>query len=233
MGQGWGGGSRRVPAGFRSERLTFDTLASILDKSLLRKTPQLEKTMSKKAESASFSASQKKSPVSVRREREAAESQKPGASPCPVRAPRGALRLEDRTSQPCVPGPTRDLARPQGVPRVHVSPSTQTGVVTNSRSCEKCDVGPSGPMPRWGGRRPGPAPQGRTAGLWSQGPEARVLVLVQQRPDGCPLSWPSTSQPREGAGPSSAFSEHPKSPELEGRSSGFTYSREASDSWTE
>lgn len=37
-------------------------LSAINDKSLLRKTPQLEKTMSKKAESASFSASQKKSP---------------------------------------------------------------------------------------------------------------------------------------------------------------------------
>ncbi|XP_036705100.1 HAUS augmin-like complex subunit 8 isoform X3 [Balaenoptera musculus] len=37
-------------------------LSAINDKSVVRKTPQLEKTMSKKAESSSFSASRKKSP---------------------------------------------------------------------------------------------------------------------------------------------------------------------------
>ncbi|XP_022262619.1 HAUS augmin-like complex subunit 8 isoform X2 [Canis lupus baileyi] len=37
-------------------------LSAINDKSMLRKTPQLEKTMSKKTESMSFSASQRKSP---------------------------------------------------------------------------------------------------------------------------------------------------------------------------
>ncbi|XP_057565199.1 HAUS augmin-like complex subunit 8 isoform X2 [Hippopotamus amphibius kiboko] len=37
-------------------------LSTINDKSVIRKTPQLEKTMSKKAESSSFSASRKKSP---------------------------------------------------------------------------------------------------------------------------------------------------------------------------
>ncbi|XP_006928630.3 HAUS augmin-like complex subunit 8 isoform X2 [Felis catus] len=37
-------------------------LSAINDKSMVRKTPQLEKTMSKKTESTSFSASQKKSP---------------------------------------------------------------------------------------------------------------------------------------------------------------------------
>ncbi|EPY88456.1 hypothetical protein CB1_000172029 [Camelus ferus] len=40
-------------------------LSAINDKSVVRKTPQLEKTMSKKAESSSFSACTKKSPVSV------------------------------------------------------------------------------------------------------------------------------------------------------------------------
>lgn len=52
--------------------LTLKMLFLILEKSMLRKTPQLEKTMSKKTESTSFSASRKKTPVSVWNDREAA-----------------------------------------------------------------------------------------------------------------------------------------------------------------
>lgn len=45
--------------------LTLKMLSLILDKSMLRKTPQLEKKTSRKTESTSFSASQEKDPVSV------------------------------------------------------------------------------------------------------------------------------------------------------------------------
>lgn len=45
--------------------LALKMLSLILDKSMLRKTPQLEKKTPRKTESTSFSASQEKDPVSV------------------------------------------------------------------------------------------------------------------------------------------------------------------------
>lgn len=45
--------------------LTLKMLSTFLDKSMLIKTPQLEKEMSKKTESTSFSTSQEEDPVSV------------------------------------------------------------------------------------------------------------------------------------------------------------------------
>ena len=48
-----------------SFQLMDEMLFLILDKSMVRKTPQLEKTMLQKTESSSFSALKKKSPVSV------------------------------------------------------------------------------------------------------------------------------------------------------------------------
>lgn len=87
-----GGCPSRLP---KEAPLTFKMLSLALDKSMVRKTPQLEKTMSKKTESTSFSASQKKSPVSVRNEREATQSEKADTSSCPIQVPLEALRLYD------------------------------------------------------------------------------------------------------------------------------------------
>lgn len=71
--------------------LTLKMLFLILEKSMLRKTPQLEKTMSKKTKSTSFSASRKKTPVSVWNDREASNRvDKSGLSPALCQVPREA-----------------------------------------------------------------------------------------------------------------------------------------------
>lgn len=62
----------------------------VSDKSMVRKTPQLDKTMSKKTESSSFSSSQRKSPVSVRNEREAVRLETSDVRSCPAHMPREA-----------------------------------------------------------------------------------------------------------------------------------------------